>query len=77
MDRLCQALLVSVVDVPGEPVHHALGRVQKSQDALGALAFSEVVDDFLADGDRACRKFDEVGSVWVAPLATLFHECER
>jgi hypothetical protein len=50
---LFEALAISVVKVPSEPVHDALGRMQYAQDALRALAFCKVMNYFFSDRDRA------------------------
>jgi hypothetical protein len=43
---LLEALTIRVVEVPGEPVHHALCGMQNAQHTRRTAALREVVDHF-------------------------------
>ncbi len=76
-ERLLEALAICVVEVPGQSVHHAFGRVKDAKRSGRVLTFGEDVNDFLSDRNRAGREFNPVEIFWMNPMAILFNEAER
>jgi len=57
-DGLLDAVTVCAVDVPGQPIHHALGWTKQAKGSRRTLSLGELVDRFIADRNGPGRELD-------------------
>ncbi len=74
---MLEALTICVVEVPGEPIHHALCGMQNAQHTRRTAALREVVDHLLTNRYRAGWKLDPIRIEGMRPVALLAGEPER
>jgi len=76
LECLLEALTVRVMEVPGQPIHHAFGGWQDSQCTRRTVTFGELVDHLIANRDWPRRKFDPIGIARMHPMTLLSFKAE-
>ena len=76
LESLLETLAIRIVEVPGEPIHHAFGGMQDSQHTRRTAAFCKVVDHLFANCDGARWKLNPIAIVRMHPVTLLSLKAE-